>query len=112
MKTGLKAKFLQYPEAKHLLLSTGHKRLVHHCNDTYWGDGLDENGQNMLGNFLMDIRKELQEKDSDVRYVVVVVVVVVVEVCCCYCLLLLLLFVVVGVMLLLLYCCCCCCYCC
>ena len=67
MKTALKAKFIQYPEAKHLLLSTGHKELVHHCNDTYWGDGMDGDGQNMLGNFLMDIRKELQEKDSEVR---------------------------------------------
>ena len=69
MKTGLKAKFLQFPEAKHLLLSTGHKILTHHCNDLYWGDGLDGDGQNMLGNFLMDIRKELQDKDSDVRYI-------------------------------------------
>ncbi|KAI6653299.1 hypothetical protein LOD99_3823 [Oopsacas minuta] len=67
MKTGLKAKFIQFPEAKHLLLSTGYKRLVHHCTDTYWGDGLDGEGQNMLGNFLMDIRKDLQDKDSDVR---------------------------------------------
>ena len=68
MKTALKAKFIQYPEAKHLLLSTGHKSLVHHCNDAYWGDSMDGDGQNMLGNFLMDIRKELQEKDSDVRF--------------------------------------------
>lgn len=70
MKTGLKAKFLQYPEAKHLLLSTGNKLLVHHCNDNYWGDALDSSGQNMLGKYLMDIRKEMQNKDSDVRSII------------------------------------------
>ena len=45
-----------------LLLSTGDAKLVEHTeNDSYWGDGGDGSGRNMLGQILMQIRTELRQ---------------------------------------------------
>ena len=60
MRAAVRAKFTQYEELRSLLLSTGDRRIVEHTtNDSYWGDGGDGSGANMLGNILMEIRDEL-----------------------------------------------------
>ena len=61
------AKFTQHESLQKVLLNTGDAVLVEHTeNDSYWGDGGDGSGKNMLGQTLMrvraDIRKELEEK--------------------------------------------------
>ncbi|MFV0328631.1 MAG: NADAR family protein [Dysgonomonas sp.] len=61
MKQALMAKFTQHSDLRDLLLSTGDAKLVEHTdNDSYWGDGGDGKGKNMLGRLLMDIREELK----------------------------------------------------
>ena len=61
MHKALVAKFTQHAELRELLLSTGGARLVEHTdNDSYWGDGGDGRGRNMLGQLLMRVRSELR----------------------------------------------------
>jgi hypothetical protein len=53
--------FEQHPKLRELLLSTGETRIVEHTsNDSYWGDGGDGSGRNMLGRILMEVRDALQ----------------------------------------------------
>ena len=60
MKEILVCKFTQHEELKQLLLSTGTEKLVEHTsNDSYWGDGGDGTGKNMLGRLLMEVRSQL-----------------------------------------------------
>ena len=60
MREAVEAKFRQYADLRALLLATGDSRLVEHTeNDSYWGDGGDGSGQNMLGRILMDVRAKL-----------------------------------------------------
>ena len=62
MREALDAKFNQYDELKELLLSTGNAKLVEHTvNDSYWGDGGNGTGKNMLGQLLMKVREKLRE---------------------------------------------------
>lgn len=43
-----------------LLIGTGDARLVEHTDrDSFWGDGGDGRGKNMLGRILMVVRAEL-----------------------------------------------------
>ena len=59
MCDAVRAKFTQHPELKALLLATGDATLVEHTErDSYWGDGGDGSGRNMLGLILMQIRTE------------------------------------------------------
>ena len=61
MRTALMAKFTQYLELRSLLLETGNATIVEHTeNDSYWGDGGDGTGLNMLGIMLMEIRAKLR----------------------------------------------------
>jgi hypothetical protein len=62
MLTLLREKFQQEPE-RSILLSTGNKTLIegNWWRDTYWGQCPLGNGQNRLGELLMQIRKELVE---------------------------------------------------
>jgi len=61
MRQAVRAKFTQHEELKKLLLETGDAKLVEHtANDSYWGDGGDGSGKNMLGIILMQVRTELQ----------------------------------------------------
>ncbi|MCW1921378.1 NADAR family protein [Luteolibacter arcticus] len=63
MRQALEAKFAQHAELKELLLSTGTAKLVEHTgNDSYWGDGGDGTGKNMLGRLLMELREKLSAK--------------------------------------------------
>jgi N-glycosidase YbiA len=60
MRKAVTAKFTQHPALRELLLSTGTSWLVEHTkNDTYWADGGDGTGKNMLGRILMELRDEL-----------------------------------------------------
>lgn len=62
MKEALIAKVNQHPSIKSILLSTGDCMLVEHTsNDSFWGDGGNGQGQNMLGKLLMEIRNGLVE---------------------------------------------------
>lgn len=59
----IKAKFTQHDHLKELLLSTGDRLIVEHTvNDTFWADGGDGKGKNMLGKLLMRLRDELRTK--------------------------------------------------
>jgi N-glycosidase YbiA len=61
MLDAVRAKFTQHDDLKELLLSTGDATLVEHTeNDSYWGDGGDGSGKNMLGQTLMRVRAELR----------------------------------------------------
>lgn len=69
MMTALRAKFTQHKDLKKLLLSTKDKMLVEHTNiDKIWADGGDcgtgKIGKNYLGKCLMEVRKELGEKEK------------------------------------------------
>lgn len=60
MRNALRFKFGMHPTLRQLLLGTGQRELVEHTNnDSYWGDGGDGNGQNMLGKMLMQVRAEI-----------------------------------------------------
>ncbi len=66
MHQALVAKFTQHPELRRLLLQTGDAEIVEHTsNDSYWGDGGDGSGKNMLGRILMRVRDELRDNSSD-----------------------------------------------
>jgi ribA/ribD-fused uncharacterized protein len=62
MRTAVRAKFTQIPELRKLLVNTGDAVLIDHSDDdSYWSDGGDGNGQNMLGVVLMEVRDELRQ---------------------------------------------------
>ena len=66
MREAVRAKFSQHPELRELLLSTGNTKIVEHTkNDSYWGDGGDGSGKNMLGIILMEVREELQSDGNE-----------------------------------------------
>jgi hypothetical protein len=61
MREAVRAKFTQHAGLQAILLSTGHAEIVEHTtNDSYWGDGGDGSGKNMLGRILMEAREELR----------------------------------------------------
>jgi ribA/ribD-fused uncharacterized protein len=65
MRSAVRAKFTQHLELRETLLSTGNATIVEHtANDSYWGDGGDGRGRNMLGQILMEIRDELRRSAS------------------------------------------------
>jgi len=64
MREALRAKFTQNEELKQILLETGDAYLVEHTkNDSYWGDGGDGSGKNMLGKLLMELREQLKNEE-------------------------------------------------
>lgn len=66
MREALYAKFTQHSDLKEKLLETKDATLVEHTgNDSYWGDGGDGTGKNMLGILLMEIREVIQRENSD-----------------------------------------------
>jgi len=61
MAEALHAKFAQHAELREILLGTGDAVLVEHTkNDSYWADGGDGSGRNMLGILLMRLREEMR----------------------------------------------------
>lgn len=66
MRKAVRAKFTQHDDIRQILLSTGDARIVEHTeNDSYWGDGGDGSGKNMLGHILMEIREELRAEVAE-----------------------------------------------
>jgi len=62
MREAVMAKFSQHDELRELLINTGDAKIVEHTeNDSYWGDGGNGKGRNMLGQILMEVRKALRE---------------------------------------------------
>lgn len=60
MRKALYAKFVYIPECYYALIGTGKATLVEHTkNDSYWGDGGNGSGRNMLGYLLMELRTQL-----------------------------------------------------
>lgn len=63
MREALRAKFTQNKDLKKILLESGDAELVEHtANDSYWGDGGNGSGKNMLGKLLMELREELKNE--------------------------------------------------
>jgi hypothetical protein len=60
MKYAVKAKVEQHLDVFKMLMQTGDAYIAEHTkNDSYWGDGGDGTGKNMLGKILMEIRQEM-----------------------------------------------------
>ncbi|MBE9014261.1 NADAR family protein [Pseudanabaenaceae cyanobacterium LEGE 13415] len=68
MREALYAKFTQHADLKEKLLATGDAVLVEHTrNDSYWGDGGDGSGRNMLGKLLMELRGSFASQRERLR---------------------------------------------
>ncbi len=63
MLRALVAKFVQNPELAQRLLASDGRLVEASPNDTYWGEGPDRLGANLLGRLLMAVRAELPEAD-------------------------------------------------
>ena len=62
MTDAVRSKFTQHQDLRLVLLGTDDAKLVEHTeNDSYWGDGGDGSGKNMLGQIPMRIRADLRE---------------------------------------------------
>lgn len=62
MRKAVWAKFSQHAELQILLDSTGDALLVEHTsNDSFWGDGGNGTGRNMLGRILMEVRMRIRQ---------------------------------------------------
>lgn len=65
MREAVYAKFTQNEECKQILLSTGDAKLIEHTvNDSYWADGGDGSGKNMLGIILMEVRERIRKEEN------------------------------------------------
>lgn len=65
MREALYAKFTQHSDLKEKLLATGDAVLVEYTrNDSYWGDGGDGSGRNMLGKLLLELRDRIQNEKT------------------------------------------------
>ena len=61
MREALEAKFTQHAPLKELLLATDNRELIEDTEgDSFWGDGGDGSGRNMLGRLLMEVRNQLK----------------------------------------------------
>ena len=65
MLLGCYYKFRQNTDAQVILLQTGSKTIVDHTStDSFWGDGGDGTGKNLLGVVLMAVRKRLLQDEK------------------------------------------------
>jgi N-glycosidase YbiA len=65
MFEAVRAKFTQHEELRKILSATGDAEIIEHTGkDSYWGDGGDGSGRNMLGKTLMLVREELRKGDK------------------------------------------------
>jgi ribA/ribD-fused uncharacterized protein len=64
MREAVRAKFEQHTDIRAVLLATGDAEIVEHTEkDSYWGDGGDGTGKNMLGLILMEVRAHLRARN-------------------------------------------------
>lgn len=65
MRKAVLAKFTQHPDLKDFLLSTSDAKIVEHTeNDSYWGDGGNGSGKNMLGRILVEVREQFRKESE------------------------------------------------
>ncbi len=65
MREVVYAKFTQHDQLKKTLLETGDAKLIEHtANDSYWADGGNGKGKNMLGIILMEVREKIREEEN------------------------------------------------
>jgi ribA/ribD-fused uncharacterized protein len=65
MREAVLAKFTQHADLRAVLLGTGEAEIVEHtANDSYWADGGDGSGKNMLGRILMSVREQLRAQEQ------------------------------------------------
>lgn len=65
MKEACLAKVKQHASIRELLLSTGDLEIVEHTSeDSFWGDGGDGKGNNMLGKIYMEIRTNFRLSEN------------------------------------------------
>lgn len=62
MRHALLAKFSQHPELAIKLVNTGNIILLSNSRDLFWGRGSLNNGKNMLGRMLIDVRVILRKE--------------------------------------------------
>ena len=61
MRYAVREKFRQNTVIMEDLLENGDSIIIEHTkNDSYWADGGDGTGKNMLGKILMEVRAELR----------------------------------------------------
>ncbi|HEY7835057.1 MAG TPA: NADAR family protein [Ktedonobacterales bacterium] len=62
MREALRHKFAAHAELRALLLATGDESIIESApHDAYWGWGADQQGKNMLGVLLMELRAALRQ---------------------------------------------------
>ncbi|KAF8626722.1 hypothetical protein AX17_006488 [Amanita inopinata Kibby_2008] len=59
--SALSKKFAQHDDLRRMLLDTGHVPIIYQDHDTYFGDGMDGKGLNVLGQSLVRVRNLLRE---------------------------------------------------
>jgi ribA/ribD-fused uncharacterized protein len=65
MRKALRAKFNAHEDLRRILLSTGDEEIVEETTDDYfWGCGTQGDGENMLGQLLMELRQEIRNNES------------------------------------------------
>lgn len=65
MWQGVLTKFLKHTDIQAILLDTGEELIVEDSpTDYYWGCGQEQTGQNQLGKILMNVRKEIRQRQS------------------------------------------------
>ncbi len=66
MLEAIRKKFQAHKSVRELLLATGDEELIENApSDFYWGCGRTGNGQNKLGQILMQVREELRAKSNE-----------------------------------------------
>jgi ribA/ribD-fused uncharacterized protein len=58
MKLVMQLKYEQHEDLRHILINTGLRPLIKCSFDSFWGDGGNGKGQNILGKILMSIREK------------------------------------------------------
>jgi N-glycosidase YbiA len=65
MRRAIGAKFTQHPSLRRRLLDTGEETLIHESlTDGFWGSGPDDQGLNMLGIIIMEVRAGLAPRSG------------------------------------------------
>lgn len=63
MRKALYTKFTRHLNLQKILLDTQNAELIEHTTrDSYWADGGDSSGKNMLGKLLMELRDKFTAK--------------------------------------------------
>jgi hypothetical protein len=63
MREAVYAKFTQHKDIQKILLGTGDEKLIEHTDkDSYWADGGNGSGKNMLGIILMETRERIRKE--------------------------------------------------